>query len=225
MNESDDPIGCRVWLVVFVQDLLPVRELHRTPNELVWLEPRGRTHVTLEFRLELALFSDDARLNPGKPKEMVFLEVGSKGRELRLPFPAPGADVVDTPVLSITIDKEACHDVLHDFIVWEIDYSVRNNTDTDMTIHMNGASCFHPTRWAHTNDPQYIQGAGAIERQRRDRADSLPTMVHAGEAVHACYYLQLERPEEGMLPDYVLRVKDGLGRTYEGHPPRTQGRH
>ncbi|HEY5384882.1 MAG TPA: hypothetical protein VIJ56_06560 [Acidimicrobiales bacterium] len=96
-NETDDHIRCRVWLVADVETALHVDELQRVPNDLVVLEPFGHVQIALEFRLSLTFFDDDAKLDPGQPKELVFLEIGSKGRELRIPFLSPPRVNISVP--------------------------------------------------------------------------------------------------------------------------------
>jgi hypothetical protein len=85
VNQSDDYISCRVWLTVdVIPDELGVRELERMPNDLLSLKPRETANVTLQFCLDhLALFGGVPVVTP---KELLFREVGSKERELRLPF-------------------------------------------------------------------------------------------------------------------------------------------
>ena len=89
VNESDKPITCIVVLVVDLPEgeTLSFRELRRDPNHPVSLEVGKPTQVDLEFHLPLMFLSDTTRLTPGEaPRELVFLEVGSEGRELRIPF-------------------------------------------------------------------------------------------------------------------------------------------
>ena len=88
VNESDKPIICSVLLVVDLPaETLPFRELRRNPNQPVSLDPGRPTHVDLEFPLPLLFLSEDTRLKPGEqPRELVFIEIGSEGRELRISF-------------------------------------------------------------------------------------------------------------------------------------------
>jgi hypothetical protein len=86
VNESDDPITLRVWLVIEVKDGVPIRELQRIPNEPISVGPRLTTTATVQFVLNLSLLTGVARLTVDPPKEMVFLELGSKQRELRVSF-------------------------------------------------------------------------------------------------------------------------------------------
>ena len=93
-NESDEWITCRVWLVVDLpNETMPFRELMRVPNDPVWLEPRKPTRFDLEFHLPLVLADEETRLNPGSaPRELVFVEIGPKARELRVPFGPPKSE-------------------------------------------------------------------------------------------------------------------------------------
>jgi hypothetical protein len=86
VNLSDETIVCRVWLVAYVRALVGTADLKRVPNEVVSLDPRGTVRVTLDFQMELWDFDEDAKLDPGRPKELLFLEIGASQRQLRLPF-------------------------------------------------------------------------------------------------------------------------------------------
>lgn len=88
VNDGDATVNCRVWLVAHVLGLLPVRELEREPNDPISLKPHKPKKISLEFRLSLALFDEDAKLNPASPKELVFVEIGGKERRRTVPFAA-----------------------------------------------------------------------------------------------------------------------------------------
>jgi hypothetical protein len=92
INESDDPIRCRVFLIADVPtEFVTLRELPRVPNDVVSLAPRGHVQVVLQFRMQISLFSKAGKLNPGSPKELLFREIGGLERERRVPFAPPPA--------------------------------------------------------------------------------------------------------------------------------------
>ena len=94
-NESNESITCRVWLVVCLPNETPL--FQRKPDEGSERPRLARakkpTRFDLEFHLPLALANEETRLNPGSdPRELVFVEIGSKARELRVPFGPPKSE-------------------------------------------------------------------------------------------------------------------------------------
>ena len=91
VSHADEPITCRVWLVVDVGGKVPIRELPLTPNDIITVEPGRPAHVSLAFRLRLIFLNEDVRLDPQEcPRELVFVEIGGRERRRRVPFwPTP----------------------------------------------------------------------------------------------------------------------------------------
>ena len=89
-----------VWLVVYVRAQVGIAEIKRLPNDAISLEPKGTVRDTLDFQMPLFMFDEDAKLDPGQPKELVFLEIGGAQRELRLPFPTEPFPRASVPMTS-----------------------------------------------------------------------------------------------------------------------------
>lgn len=91
VSQTDEPITCRVWLVVEVDGDGSTRDLPLVPNDIITVEPGRPAHESLTFRLRLIFLNDDIRLDPqGCPRELVFMEIGGRERQRRVSFrPTP----------------------------------------------------------------------------------------------------------------------------------------
>jgi hypothetical protein len=82
VNESDEYITFHAWLVVDVSHQVTVRELKPSPDRPISLLPHETKVDRFVFRLDMIGWTDDQVLHPGKPRELLLLEDGSKGRKL-----------------------------------------------------------------------------------------------------------------------------------------------